>query len=320
MSSVKTKAVFLDAYTLDPGDNSLDVLHEILDLSVYSNTSPSDIVKRAKDAEILIVNKLGITASTIQELQNLKLIQVAATGYNNVDIKIARNSGIDVCNVSGYSNSSVVQHVFAMLLAYMNNPERYFAESKKATWANKEHFSYWQNPILELSGKTMGIFGYGKIGEAVARVALAFGMKVLVTSRTPKEVNNVQWVDTETLFSSSDFISLHAPLTEETNNLINSRTLEMMSDHAVLINTARGALINESELAYALKNKKIKAALLDVLCQEPPEKENVLFSAPNCYITPHQAWASLESRQRLVQLMYKNLSQWLQGMPIETVN
>jgi len=317
---MKAKAVFLDAYTLDPGDNPLDELDSVIDLECYDHTAYGQILDRVGEAQILIVNKVKIPSEIIDQLKGIRLIQVAATGYNNIDVAEARKHGIDVCNVSGYSTASVVQQVFAMILSYLNRTELYNQQVREGRWSESKHFSYWNSPIRELSGKTMGIIGFGTIGKAVAKVAQSFGMHVLVHTRTPDGREGIEYKGLEETVSRSDFLSLHAPMTEETRHMMDYNRISEMKTGAVLINTARGGLIDEAGLARALKEKRIAAALLDVLSAEPPSADHPLTKLDNCYVTPHQAWASLESRQRLVSMMKDTLKAFLKGNPVNLVN
>jgi len=317
----KLKAVFLDAHTLDPGDNDMSILENIVDLIVYPRTHASEIIERSCNADILIVNKCRLEKETIEQIPALKLIQVAATGYNNVDVQSAATRGIPVCNISGYSTSSVAQHVFAMLLSYYNETMRYSREVSEGSWTSCKDFSYWHSPIRELAGKTMGILGYGDIGKAVSRIALSFGMKVLVShTRKLDELDGLLFVEQEKMFRESDIISLHAPLNEGTKHIIDSRRINMMKPHAVLVNTARGGLVKNMDLKEALEEGRIAAALLDVLDQEPPDASHPLLNLKNCHITPHQAWASLDSRQRLLAMLYNNIASFLSGKTINQVN
>ena len=318
----KSKTVFLDARTLDPGDNDLSVLSSFLDIEIYPRTEYKDTIDVCKNAEIIITNKAVIDKTVMDACPDLKLIQVAATGFNNVNGAYARSQGIDVCNISGYSTPSVAQQVFAMLLSYLNSFESYARESREGVWSNSEDFSYWRQPIHELHGQTFGIIGFGTIGEAVARIASSFGMQVIVSVRTPKEstIPNLEFHDQDYVLRNSDVLSLHAPLNASTEDLINKESLSIMKKNCILINTARGPMIVEEDLAEALKNGEIQAALLDVLRQEPPEKNNPLFHLQNCYISPHQAWASLQARQRLLDLMVHNLKSYLKGELLNCVN
>lgn len=319
--SIERKICFLDSYTLSPGDLDLSSLNELGDVALYDRTKNEDIIARVIDAEILITNKCVIDANLIEQLPSLKLIQVAATGYNNVDLKAAKQRGITVCNVSGYSTESVGQHVFAMLLSYLNQVHIYNEESSLGVWTDASDFSYWHNPIYALNEMTFGIIGYGKIGSCVANIAASFGMKVIVSHKhnVISSNENITFHDQEFVFENSDVLSLHAPLNASTDQFINTSTLTKMKSNAILINTGRGGLINEAELANALVANKIKAALLDVLSQEPPQKDNVLLGLDNCYITPHQAWANIGARKRLLKGIVENINNFYSGNPTNVV-
>lgn len=317
----KAKAVFLDAYTLDPGDNELSILESILDIQFYDRTAPEEVIERAGDTEILIVNKCPVSKAHIDQLSELKLIQVAATGFNNVDTGYAASKGIPVCNISGYSTTSVAQQVFAMLLSYLNRCESYFDETARGKWSAKADFSYWHKPIRELSGKKLGIVGYGDIGQAVSRIALAFGMDVLVShTRKLQDQPGLTFHDLPRVLSDADILSLHAPLNDQTKELIRSENIALMKPGLILVNTARGGLVRNADLKAALDAGKIQAALLDVLDEEPPPKDHPLLTCKHAYITPHQAWASLESRQRLLKLLKQNLEEFLEGRINNRVN
>ena len=320
--SQKPRAVFLDAYTLNPGDNPLDCLHELLELEIFDRTEPDQVQERIRNAEIVISNKCRLRSADIESTETLRFIQVAATGFNNIDLDAASRQGIAVSNVSGYSTQSVAQHVFALLLGYLNGSMAYAEESRQKVWSGQPDFSYWKAPILELSGKTMGIFGYGNIGKAVSQIALAFGMHVLVHHRRPmqSERRELEFVSRDQVFSDSDIISLHVPLTDETSQMINRNSLAQMKNSAILVNTGRGGLIHEAELAEALQAKIIRAALLDVLTEEPPPEDHILLGLDNAYITPHQAWASLEARKKLLSLMYDNFKSYVENRRFETLN
>ncbi len=320
------KIVVLDGYTLNPNDLSWSNLAQLGDLTVYDRTPADKIIERAGEADILIVNKVVLSADTIEALPHLRYIGVLATGYNNIDVVAARKRGISVCNVRNYGTATVAQHVFSLLLTLTNHAESYAADARQ-NWANAPDWTYWHSPLMELSGKTMGIIGFGNIGSQVAKIAQAFGMKTISTTEkgTPegKSGQAPQYLDKKvgfgTLLLESDVISLHCPLNEETKELMNIRTLSLMKPTAFLINTARGGLINEQDLADALNNKVIGGAGLDVLTQEPPSAINPLLTAKNCYITPHQAWASFEARQRLMDLAVENVKAFLAGNPINEV-
>lgn len=308
---------FLDSYTLNPGDLNLDILSKFGICDIYESTSPELIIERAISADILITNKCIIDQRVIEALPNLKYIQVSATGYNNIDIQASKMHKIPVSNVSGYSTSSVAQHTFAMILAYLNQVESYAEESTKGIWSSQANFSYWHSAIHELAGKTLGIIGLGTIGQSVAKIGRAFDMKITSLSRGPmKDVfDDVQYLDREEFFRSSDILTLHCPLNEETKHIINKETLSIMKPTSILVNTSRGGAIHESDLRSALEQKQISVALLDVLSSEPPAHEHILLDAPNCLITPHQAWASLQSRERLLHGIVSNIEAFIAGYP-----
>lgn len=318
----KPKAVFLDAYTLDPGDNDLNSLYALCELKCYDRTPFDLLIERSRGAEILIINKCPVDAATISALPDLKFILVAATGYNNIDLHAASQRGIPVSNVKGYSTPSVTQHVFAMLLSYLHESGLYYNEVRQKQWSAKDDFSYWHRPIHELAGLKMGIIGFGQIGRAVGKLAHAFGMQLLVADRPSytDKLSIAQYISIDRVISESDIISLHAPLTDETQHIINRQSLRNMKTDAILINTARGGLIDEKALHDALSNNIIQAALLDVLNQEPPPKDHILLDLQNCYITPHQAWASLQSRKRLLALMVDIIENYKNGKIVNQVN
>ena len=309
------KIVFLDGYTLNPGDLDTTALLNMGAVTVYDTTTPDQLVDRAGQADIIITNKFVMDEKAIDKLPNLKYIIVAATGYNNVDISAAQARNVKVSNVSGYSTTSVSQHVFAMLLSYLSQCATYFEEARDKTWTQKGTWSYWHNPILEVEGKVFGILGLGTIGQSVAKIALAMGMAVIASHKHPQrdQMEGVTFVELDELFAQSDVLSLHAPLNASTNEIINKATLSKMKGSAILINTARGGLINELDLKWALENKEISTALLDVLSAEPPPEDHPLLALPNCHITPHQAWASQASRGRLLQGIVDNVKGYLSG-------
>ncbi len=314
--------VFLDAYTISPGDMDLSSLESIGEVVLHDRTASLDVLQRAQNAQILITNKVKITAEFIAQLPKLKYIIVAATGYDVVDIKAAAARNIPVSNVSGYSTTSVSQHVFAMLLAYLSHSQIYFDESKKREWSNKPDFSYWHQPIEELTDLTFGVFGMGTIGKKVAAIALAFGMKTIAYSRSPERdaMTGVTMVTMEELLSQSDVLSCHVPLNDSTKQIFNKDTFAKMKSTSILINTARGGIIHEPDLAEALHEHQIKAALLDVLSQEPPPKNHPLLGLDKCYITPHQAWASVAARRRLLHGIVQNIQGFIDGQLQNVVN
>ena len=319
---MNTKIVYLDCYTLNPGDLSWDTLLELGQVELYEETSKDLVLERSKDAEIILTNKIAFDATLMDQLPQLKCIVVTATGYNIIDVAAAKERGIVVCNVVGYSTPAVVQHVFAMLFALTNQVEYYDQTVRKGDWANQTQFSYWHQPLEEVWGQTMGIYGFGRIGQGVARVALALGMKVLATHKHPKRdaMEGVNFVDLESLFSQSDVISLHAPLTKQNTGIVNNHLLHKMKPSAYLINTGRGGLINEQDLKGALQAGRLKGAGLDVLTQEPPPKDHPLIGLKHCLITPHQAWASKAARSRLLEMVVENIKAYQVGQPISVVS
>lgn len=304
------KITFLDSYTLNPGDIDFSLLEALGQCDIYDSTPPQQIIERCRDAEIIITNKCLIDASIIGALPHLKYIQVAATGYNNIDITAAKARSIPVSNVSGYSTTSVAQHTFALLLGYLNQTELYSQESRVGHWSSQSQFSYWHQPIEELAGKTLGIIGLGTIGKQVAAIGRAFGMQITSLSRGKEKdtLPNIKYLHPQEFYGQSDIITLHCPLTPETQSLINTHALALMRPSTILINTSRGGTVDESALRDALKSSSIKAALLDVLSSEPPPIDHILLGIKNCYITPHQAWGSLQARQRLLSGIIDNIS------------
>lgn len=311
----------LDSYTLNPGDLSWEWLSALGGLTVHDRTPRELIVERAAGAEILLTNKVALTRETIAALPELKYIGVLATGYNVVDTAAARERGIPVTNVPGYGTTAVAQHVFALLLELTQQTGLHTASAKAGDWAQSPDWCYWRTPLVELAGLTMGIVGYGAIGRAVARIAQAFGMKVIAATRTPRAAEEgVEFVGTDELFRRADAVSLHCPLTPDTQGLVNSARLATMKPGAFLINTGRGPLIIEAELAVALRAGTLAGAAVDVLSTEPPAADNPLLTAPNCLVTPHIAWAPKASRQRLLQTVEENIRAFLAGEPVNVVN
>lgn len=314
--------VALDGFTLNPGDLDWKPLRQLSELTVYDRSQPEEVVERSASADILLVNKQKLSAETIQQLPNLKCICVTATGYNNVNLEAASQRNIPVCNAVGYGSDSVAQHVFALILALINRVELHNTSVQQGHWASCPDFSYTLSPITELAGKTLGIYGFGKIGQQVATIAQAFGMNILSTHKHPERDARpgVDFVPLDELFSRSDIVTLHAPLSSENEAIVNQKLLSKMKPTAYLINTGRGGLIQEQDLAHALKNKQLAGAGLDVLSVEPPTVENPLFGIPNCLITPHLAWASKEARQRLLDITVENVRAFLNGRPQNVVN
>ena len=315
------KITVLDGYGLNPGDLSWEPIAQLGELTVFPRTSAEEFYAHAEGADILLTNKTLITAEHIDRLPDLKYIGILATGYNVVDIEAARKHGIPVCNIPAYSTRSVAQMVFALLLAITNRVEHYAEENRKGRWSRNPDFCYWDTPLMELSGKKMGIVGLGHTGMATARIALAFGMEVYAcTSKSPLQLGtDIRKSTMEELFSACDVISLNCPLTPETHHLVNPHTLALMKPGAILINTGRGPLINEQDLANALNTGIIYAAGLDVLSEEPPRADNPLLTARNCFITPHIAWANFEARQRLIHILISNLKAYIDGKPVNVI-
>ena len=316
------KITVLDGYALNPGDLSWENFEKLGELTVYERTSPEEVLERSKGSEVLLTNKTVLNADTISKLPDLKYIGVLATGYNVVDIESAKKRGIIVTNIPSYSTMSVAQRVFALLLAVTDSPEHYALANREGAWAASKDFCWQDTQLIELAGKKFGIVGYGNIGKAVARIAMAFGMQVLLkTSKHQSELpEGITKVDSETLFRESDVISLHCPLTPDTNHLINTDTIGIMKTGVILINTGRGPLVDEAAVAEGLKTGKIRAFCGDVLSTEPPSADNPLLNAPRSYITPHTAWATLEARNRLMDMAVANLSSFMEGHPINVVS
>lgn len=315
------KIVVLDGYALNPGDLSWDEMKLLGELEIYDRTSPEQVLERSIGAEALITNKTVLTSDHMDALPNLKYIGVLATGYNVVDINAAKEHNIVVTNIPAYSTQSVAQMVFAHLLNITQRVGYYSKENTNGRWAKNQDFCYWDTNLIELAGKKIGIVGFGNIGQATARIALAMEMKVLAyTSKNQADLpTGILKVDLDELFSASDVISLHCPLTPETKELVNTKRLNMMKKNAILINTGRGPLINEKDLADALNKESIAGAGLDVLSTEPPLADNPLLTAKNCFITPHIAWATYEARTRLMQIAIDNLKSYMEGNIINNV-
>ena len=315
------KIIVLDGYGLNPGDLSWSGMEALGELTVYDRTSPSELLERSADAEVLITNKTLITAEDMSALPQLKYIGVLATGYNVVDIDAAKSHGIVVTNIPAYSTSSVAQMVFAHLLNITQRVGYYADENRQGRWTKSADFCYWDTPLMELDGKKMGIVGFGNIGQATARIAQAFGMEVCVV--TSKEQSSLpvgmKKMELDELFTSCDVVSLHCPLTPTTKEMVNANRLKLMKPQAILINTGRGPLINEEDLADALNEGRIVGAGLDVLSVEPSQKDNPLLSAKNCFITPHIAWATKEARIRLMNIAVENLKAYQEGHIINNV-
>lgn len=316
------KIVVLDGNTLNPGDISWDGLEQLGDLKVYDRTPEKEVIQRSINAEIILTNKTIIKSEHISQLPKLKYIGVLATGYNVVDIEAANERGIYVCNIPAYSTPSVAQMVFAHLLTITNRVEHYTSENKNGRWSSNIDFCYWDSPLTELSGKRFGVIGLGNIGKAVARIAKAFGMTVCAyTSKSQEQIGtNVQKVELNELFRTCDIISLNCPLTPQTKELINKESLKLMKRECIIINTGRGPLVNEKDLADALNEGHISAYGADVLTVEPASDNNPLLKAKNAFITPHIAWASKEARQRLMNICVENVKAFINNQPQNVVN
>lgn len=316
------RIVVLDGYTLNPGDLSWDGLRALGPCVVYDRTPPADIVARAGQAEIVLTNKTELSANVIEALAQLRYIGVLATGYNVVNVETAQRRGIVVTNVPAYSTSSVAQMVFAHLLNLALHVGHHAHSVRSGKWASHPDFCYWETPLLELAGLTMGIVGFGRIGRAAAQIALAFGMEVIAYDiDTPADVPlRCRLVELDEVFRQSDVLSLHCPLTSENKGLVNEHRLAMMKRGAFLINTSRGPLIDEPALAQALNDGRIAGAGLDVLTSEPPEKDNPLLVAKNCFITPHISWATQAARQRLLKVGVENVAAFLARRPQNAIN
>ncbi|MCC8072833.1 MAG: D-2-hydroxyacid dehydrogenase [Clostridiales bacterium] len=316
------KIVNLEGYTTNPGDLSWGKIEELGDYTVYERTEPKDIIKRAKGANILIVNKTIVTKEILTALSpELEYIGLQSTGYNVVDCKAARELGITVCNIPAYSTNAVAQLVFSFILQITNKVTLHSDAVRNGEWCDCPDFCFWKEPLTELDGKTLGIIGFGSIGKRVAALAQAFGMNVLVNTPHPNnEYKNVKFVNIDELLNGSDFVTCHCPLTPNTEKLINAKSIAKMKDGAVLINTSRGPVVDEQALADALNSGKLSAAGLDVLETEPANPNNPLLTAKNCFITPHIAWAAKETRARLLNILEQNIRAYLNGNPQNVVN
>ncbi|MCB0704875.1 MAG: D-2-hydroxyacid dehydrogenase [Saprospiraceae bacterium] len=316
------QAVVLDGYTLNPGDLDWKPLESTVNLTVFDRTPAHQVIERAAPADIIILNKVRIGEAELKQLPDLKAIFILATGYDNVDIKAAAKRHIPVHNVSGYSTESVAQHVFALIFALTNKVELHHQSVQAGKWSQSPDFSYTLAPIPELAGKKLGILGFGKIGKRVAEIGQAFEMEILVTRRSLRHdrIPGVNFVDQQELFAQSDILSLHIPLTDQTNGIVNKANLGTMKKGAILINTGRGGLIIDQDLKEALESGQIAGAALDVLREEPPAVDHILLGVANCLITPHIAWAGFASRKRLLEETAINISAYLKGTPRNQVN
>jgi glycerate dehydrogenase len=315
--------VILDAYTTNPGDLSWKELESLGSCAIYNRTPSDSVISHAKDAEIVLTNKTIISRESIGQLPKLRYIGVLATGYNIVDVAAARARNIIVANVPAYSTMSVAQLAFAHLLNFTHHVGDHGRSVAAGEWTHNADFCYWNFPLVELDGKTMGVIGFGRIGQTVATIAEAFGMNVIAhrapSSPSGRKFPNIRFVSLEELFRESDVVSLHCPLNPQTQQIVNAQSLSWMKPTAVLINTSRGPLVDEQALADALNNDKLAWAGLDVLVKEPPLGDNPLLTAKNCCITPHFAWASFAARKRLIDVTVDNIRNFLAGHPKNVV-
>lgn len=316
------KIVILDGHALNPGDLSWDFLNQFGAVTVYERTPDDQIVTRIGDADIILLNKTPITAATLDACPHVKLICVLATGYNVVDCAAAKARNIPVCNVPDYGTAAVAQFTFALLLELCHQVGHHALTVRQGKWCHCPDFCYWDTPQMELAGKTMGIIGFGRIGRAVGRIAKAFGLNVIAYNRSRCAEGEAigSYVNLDTLLADSDIISLHCPLTADNTGIINADTIVKMKDGAILLNTARGPLVDEVAVTAALKSGKLRGFACDVVSAEPMEADNPLKDAPNCLVTPHMAWAPVESRKRIQDCTEQNIRAFLDGHPINTVN
>ena len=307
------KIVVLDGYASNPGDLSWEALEQMGELIVYERTKPEELHERIRDAQIILLNKTPMNAAAFEAAPKLKLISVLATGYNIIDLEAAKAHGVRVCNAGSYSTNAVAQMTFALLLEATQQVGSHDAAVKAGQWSESKDFCFWNRPLMELAGKTMGLVGFGAIAQQVAKVAEAFGMRVLYTTRHKHE--DPRYVSLDTLLEQSDVISLHCPQTAENLKMVNPNSLSKMKDGAILINTARGGLVDEEAVYMALEQGKLAYYAADVVSQEPIRQDNPLLKAKNCYLTPHIAWAPKETRQRLHSINEENVRAFLSGRP-----
>ena len=313
------KITVLDGNALNPGDLSWEGLNQFGTVKVYPRTAPDEVVARIGDSDAILLNKINITEEILNSCPKLRYIGVQATGYNVIDTEACRRHNVTVTNVPSYSTAGVAQLTFAFISEFACHTQLHSDSVAAGDWTRAPDFCYWKVPLIELEGKTLGIFGYGSIGSRVAKIAKAYGMKVIVCTRTPKpEIEHP--VDFATLLSESDFLSLHAPLTAQTKGIINAESLSRMKKTAYLINTARGGFIEEKALRKALENRQIAGYAADVVAEEPMSRDNPLLGAPNCLITPHIAWAATETRERLLGIVIGNLKAFVDGKPVNVVS
>lgn len=313
------KITVTDIETVNRGDLSFDYLESLGEVTYYGVTNEDEAAERVRDSDIVLCNKTLLNRNNLKEARNLKYIGLFATGYNNIDIEYCKERGIVVCNSPSYSTDSVAQLTFSLILELTNRVCDYRELVDKGDWIKSRTFSMFPIPLIELAGKTLGIIGFGSIGRKTAEIALAFGMKVIAYNRSEKTAEGVEFTDLDTLLSQSHIVSLHCPLNAQSQNLINEKTIAKMKDGAFLINTARGPIVDEQALANALNSGKLAGAGVDVLCKEPMSEECPLYKTKNCIITPHIAWAGLETRERLLDIVFGNIESFLQGKTINNV-
>lgn len=316
------KIIVLDGFALNPGDISWKPLEELGSLTVYERAAPQQVVERIGDAPAILTNKTVISREVMDACPGLKYIGVLATGYNVVDLVAARKRGIIVTNIPGYSTQAVAQFVFALLLEVCCHVQNHSDSVHAGEWVRSKDFCYWKSPQLELWGKTLGIFGCGSIGQAVAAIAQALGMRVVCCTRTPAKIpasSGIQALELDEFLATADVISLHAPLTPQTEHLVRSETIAKMKRGVIIVNTARGPLVQEEDMAAALKSGQVGWYASDVVCREPMDPSSPLLGAPNCILTPHIAWATQEARSRLMDIAAGNLAAFQQGRPVNVV-
>lgn len=307
------KAVILDGFAVNPGDLSWDFLKQFGEYDVYGQSKEYEVAERIGDAEIAVTNRMKINSDVLDKCPNLKFVSAFGTGYDMIDVKACRERGVEVCNIPGYSTPSVAQFAFSLMLAISTRIDKFYKAVKEGTWTGRPEFPYQNIPYVELEGKTVGVYGCGAIGKRFAQLCSAFGMKVLAYRRNaPATFDDcIEYVDADRLIRESDFISLHCPLTNETRGLVNDEFLSKVKKGAYIINTSRGAVIDEYALSRALKNGTLAGAAIDVMVSEPPEKDNPLLSLDNCIITPHAAWVSIEARRRLIDILCQNIESFI---------
>ena len=313
------KICVLDGFTTNPGDLSWDWLYELGDCTVYDRTPANLIAERCAGCDIVITNKTPLRRELLETLTNLKYVGLLSTGFNIVDWEYCKEKAIPVCNIPSYSTSAVAQLVFALILEHTNSVAVHSSSVHSGEWSACKDFCYWKTPLTELDGKTLGIIGFGKIGKAVAKIAVSFGMKILANTNHPSPFENVEFTSVDELLSRSDFVSIHCPLTPATEGMVNAEFISKMKKTAVLINTSRGQVVDEKALADALENGDIAGSGLDVLQTEPPSPDCPLLGVKNCFITPHIAWAGFETRERLMKICKENVAAFIGGSPVNLV-